>query len=143
MTTRTRTRTKHGLWGTPIYYSWSDMIQRCTNPKATGWKYYGGRGITVTDHWLGENGFENFLADMGERPEGLTLDRIDNDGNYTPENCRWTDWSTQVRNRRRPDYYDRGMTVPICGHPERRTHGFGLCEKCYHIQIRKPRREAP
>jgi hypothetical protein len=74
------------------------MVQRCTNPNHIYWKNYGGRGITVCEKWMK---FESFLADMKERPKGKTLDRIDNNGNYEPGNCQWSDWKTQAKNKRK------------------------------------------
>jgi len=73
------------------------MLRRCTNAASPRWARYGGRGITVCARW---HSFENFLADMGTCPAGLTLDRINNDGNYEPANCRWATWEQQVLNRR-------------------------------------------
>lgn len=94
-------RTKHGhtsaRWASSTYYSWANMIQRCTNPKNHKYPNYGARGITVCERWLT---FENFLADVGERPDGLTLDRKDNDGNYEPGNVRWATHKQQANNRR-------------------------------------------
>lgn len=81
-----------------IYRIWANMITRCSNPKASNYKYYGGRGISVSEEW---KTFSNFLADMGDCPDGLTLDRINVDGNYEKENCRWADWGTQNNNRRK------------------------------------------
>lgn len=74
------------------------MIRRCTDPNNRRWEHYGGRGITVCERWL--DSFEAFLADLGERCEGTTLDRIDPDGHYEPGNCRWATAVEQRRNRR-------------------------------------------
>ncbi len=79
------------------YLSWSDMIQRCTNPHNKRWADYGGRGIKVCDRWLSS---AQFCLDMGERPLGMSLDRRDNDGNYEPSNCYWATREQQQNNRR-------------------------------------------
>lgn len=82
----------------PEYGVWWDMKTRCFNPKCKAYKHYGGRGITVCKRWMN---FENFLADMGERPEGMSIDRFpNNDGNYEPGNCRWATQQQQSENTR-------------------------------------------
>ncbi|MCK5604189.1 hypothetical protein KAR91_20040 [Candidatus Pacearchaeota archaeon] len=95
----THGHTKHGQ-RTPTYATWTSMKKRCYQSSNASYKRYGGRGITVCDRW--RKSFEDFLADMGERPAGMTIDRRDNDGNYEPSNCRWATSSEQRRNQRTP-----------------------------------------
>ena len=95
----THAATTHGLYRSPAHVSWMNMMQRCFNPKNHKWPRYGKRGITVCARWLK---FENFYADMGERPSGKSIDRINNDGDYEPGNCRWATPKEQRANQSKP-----------------------------------------
>lgn len=104
-------RLKHGQARTRAYKIWVGMKGRCFNPDNTSYVDYGGRGITVCERWLK---FENFLADMGHPPSNTSIDRINNDGNYKPGNCRWATPSEQLNNRRnnvKVEYQGRTQTL--------------------------------
>ena len=94
-----RSKYPAGLYGSSEYQAWASAIQRCTNPNNPRYKNYGGRGISVCLEWL--HGFQSFIDDMGiKKSPKLTLERVNNDGDYSPENCIWADWDTQYKNRR-------------------------------------------
>lgn len=90
------TQYKHGQWRHPLYKTWCNMLSRCENPNDHAYSNYGGRGISVCPEWHDIN---SFVLDMGPRPDGASLDRINGDGNYEPSNCRWASMTTQSRNR--------------------------------------------
>lgn len=93
----------HGKSKHPLYVTWSTMKKRCYNKKSKDYKNYGARGIIVCDRWL--DSIDNFIEDMGERPKGHTLDRVDVNGNYEPNNCKWSNSIEQRTNTRRNVYY--------------------------------------
>lgn len=91
-----RTR-RHGMYRTKEYSAWAAMLARCTNPNHPNYKHYGGRGITVDESW---SVFDNFIRDMGRRPKGASIERVDNNMGYSKTNCVWADRFTQARNKR-------------------------------------------
>ena len=122
---------KHGKSRTRIYRNWVTMIQRCENAGNLIFLRYGARGVFVCERW---KSFENFYADMGDPPNGMTLDRIDNDGPYSPENCRWATLTEQQNNRRvntHITYQGRTATVAEWG----RITGFGKGVVLRRLQV--------
>ncbi len=108
-----KANTKHGMTGTPIYESWRSMKQRCDNKADAMFYLYGAKGVTYCDSW---GDFEQFYADMGERPEGTSLDRIDGSKGYSPENCRWATPREQALNRKTTKYAEiefKGEIYPL------------------------------
>lgn len=109
---------KHKMSGTSTYGTWSCILSRCTNEKNSAYKDYGGRGITVCERW--RTSFENFLEDMGVCPDGMSIDREDNNLGYGPGNCRWASKKEQARNRRNNLILEyQGITASLAEHCER------------------------
>lgn len=122
---------KHGMYGTPTYKSWSEMKCRCKNPSHSKGGCY--IGVSYCEEW---ESFENFYRDMGKRPEGTTLDRINPYGNYEPNNCRWADIITQENNRRnnkRFTYNGESLTLPQIA----RKYGISRSNLANKIYIKK------
>lgn len=116
----------------PEYLAWRSMIRRCHVPRDKAYKWYGERGIFVCDRW--RDSFANFLEDMGNRPDGMTLDRIDNDGGYYPSNCRWTTRRRQARNRRNNVLVEVNGTSVCVSEAAELT---GVTEKSIRMRLRK------
>lgn len=90
----------------PEYNIWKAMHRRCTNKNSKNWSRYGGRGIKVCSRWTGSNGFSNFYNDMGKKPNGHSIERINNNGDYEPKNCRWATYSEQANNTSKTLFFD-------------------------------------
>lgn len=124
---KTKFSRKHGLARTPTHLIWVGMRKRCNDRNCSSWPRYGGRGIGYAREW---DDFSVFLRDMGEKPEGMTLDRIDNNAGYSKENCRWTGVKQQARNRRSSAVYEGfGLSLTIAEWSERLGVPYGTL-KC-------------
>lgn len=122
----------HGMSGSKEYMIWVSIIKRCCNPHDKDYERYGGRGITVCDEW--RHSFEAFYKDMGARPDDCqTIDRINNNGNYEPGNCRWTTWKRQNRNTSRTIMIDyHGLSLPLCDVADLAGIPVGMLRRRYY-----------
>lgn len=131
---------KHATWtydgrtSHPLYSTWRGMIGRCRNSHMRDWDKYGGKGVKVCDRWRDPvYGFFNFVSDMGERPINCTLDRIDCDGDYSPENCRWATHYQQQNNRKVKS------NTGVVG-VSRQKSGYYLAEVCFGSSRKRKRK---
>lgn len=127
-------KTTHGMSGSALVKTYRHMLERCYDEEDQNYHNYGGRGIHVCDRWLGKEGLLNFIKDMGNKPKGLELDRINNSGNYEPENCRWVTHMEQSRNKR-PNIYvsiflETQVLKDVCSE-------WGLAYRTVHKRHRK------
>lgn len=119
--------TTHGYHDTPTYNVWSHIKARCYNPKTKSYKYYGGKGIKMCERWFD---FSNFLEDMGEKPEGLSIHRKDNNLGYNPDNCVWADDKTQGREKSSTIWLTKdGITDCLVGWAERLNLRYGTIQR--------------
>jgi hypothetical protein len=125
-----KSRMGHGLTKTPEWNSWRGMVERCTNPNHKNYNRYGGRGITVCDRW---RKFENFLEDMGNRPDGCSIERIRNDEGYGPENCTWATRGQQVRNTSASHFIEHNG-VRLCITDWARRLGLSLATLLWRLE---------
>lgn len=129
-------RARHGHARTdgqsPTYNSWIAMRNRCNNPNHQSFPFYGARGIRVCESWM--TSFETFLSDMGVRPDGMTLDRIDNDGHYEPSNCRWSEQPEQMQNQRHRVYVEHNGEKLLLTEAAKR---MGIQENTLRMRLRR------
>jgi hypothetical protein len=124
---------KHGKAGSKIYRVWAKMKERCLYKNCKEYRHYGGRGITICKRWLK---FENFYKDMGEVPQNMSLERINNDGNYEKRNCKWATKKEQANNRRSSLYISmNGVRITLTDLAET----FGLTDICLYKRIINPK----
>lgn len=126
------TRPSSYNWQHVEWVAWKSMVHRCTSPKAKSYAGYGGRGITVCDRWLGDQGYENFCADMGPRPDGYSLERLNVDRGYSPDNCAWIPRAAQADNKRQSRWVEyEGERISATRLAER----LGLPAKCVFYRL--------